>query len=261
LPSQTWSAPTTTPGHEAPAPPDPVWDPEPKVTPKLATTLGHATEVAPPEIPNWERAAPSTWWPDSRWEHATETTLPRQGVRPGPKTIGGQLRQSRAITAAVAAGFLVLVFVAGAFVLASLHHSPATPTGPAASTSTASAADVGRILAATNAALAANTSAQTKLRPGSGFPTIATVAKVINPYVAALQHYEAALVDIPVPDGARTDAVSEHALVAKDVQFLGTINGLPSLRLGTYLEEFGKDAEQLQITLGSLQRELKAPSF
>jgi tetrahydromethanopterin S-methyltransferase subunit D len=216
--------------------------------------------VAPRDIPNWERGAGATSWPESRWEHATQTTLPVQSTRPGPDR--GQRHQSRAPSAGVAVAFLVLILIAGAVVLASLHHAPKAPTGPAAATtSTVSDSDVERMLTATIAAGAANTLAQSKLQPGSGFPTVTKVAGIINPYVASLQRYKTALADIPVPEGVRPDAVNAHALVTRDLQFLGTINGLPSLRLGTYLEEFHLDAAQLQSILGSLQRELNAPSF
>jgi hypothetical protein len=233
-------------------------------TPKLATTLEHPIEMAPPDIPNWDRSAESISWPESRWEHATKTRLPQDPVRPGPVSDPRRLRQGRAFTAAIAVGFLVLVFVAGAVVLASLHHSPKAPTGPAAaltSSASASASDVAQLLAATKAADAANTSAQAKLHPLPGFPTPAKVSKVINPYVRALQRYKTALADIPVPASARTLSVSAHALVTRDLHVLGTINGLPPVRLGSYLEDFSKGADKLHTTLGSLQRELKAPSF
>jgi hypothetical protein len=226
--------------------------------PKLATTLEHVPEVVPPEIPNWERAAVSNSWPESRWEHATKTTLPWRPVP--PRQDADPRRHGRAFTAALAVGFLVLVFVAGAVVLASLHHAPKAPTGPAAaSTSSASASDVAQILAATKAADAANASAQVKMHTLSGFPTPAKVAKVINPYVASLQHYKTTLTDISAPASARALAVSAHALVTRDLHFLGTINGLPPLRLGSYLEEFGKGADTLHTTLVSLQRELHPP--
>jgi hypothetical protein len=228
--------------------------------PKLAATLEHVSEVAPPEIPNWERTAESDSWPESRWDHATKTRLQRDPVRPGPDSDPRRLHQNRTFTAAVAVGFLVLVFVAGAVVLASLHHSPKAPTGPAAAlTSSASASDVAQMLAATKAADAANTKAQAKLHPLPGFPTPAKVSKVIDPYVRALQRYKTALADIPVPASARTLDVSAHALVTRDLHFLGTINGLPPLRLGSYLEEFGRGADTLHTTLASLQRELKPP--
>lgn len=45
-------------------------------------------------------------------------------------------------------------------------------------------------------------------------------------------------------------------MVSADLRYLSTINGLAPLRLGSYLEQFGKNATQLQTDLGRLQGEL-----
>jgi hypothetical protein len=242
------------------APPLPVWNPETLTTPKLATALERPLEVAPPRIPNWERISASTTWAESRWQHATKTTLPPQGTRSGPDADERRPRRGRLFTPAIAIGLLALVFIAGAVILASLHHGPKATAGrPAALTSSTSASDVARLLAATKAAEGADTAAQAKLHALSGFPTPTNVAEVINPYVTSLQRYKTALVDTPVPESARTLADNARALVSLDVQFLGTINGLPPLRLGSYLEEFTTGADALQTTLGNLQGKLISP--
>ena len=80
---------------------------------------------------------------------------------------------------------------------------------------------------------------------------------MINPYVSSLQHYETTLAGTAVPTAARTAAAGAHTLVSQDVQFLGTINGLAPLRLGSYLEQFGKNATQLQADLSRLEAELR----
>ena len=60
---------------------------------------------------------------------------------------------------------------------------------------------------------------------------------MINPYISSLQRYETVLTGTDVPAAARTSCRQLSAsLVARDMQFLSTINGLPPLRLGSYLE-------------------------
>ena len=55
-----------------------------------------------------------------------------------------------------------------------------------------------------------------------------------------------------MPTAARTAALSAVVQVTQDLQFLGTVNGLPSLQLGTYLRQFFSDSAQLQTTLSNL---------
>ena len=109
---------------------------------------------------------------------------------------------------------------------------------------------------ATRDAEGATTTARSEFSSMVGFPTIRKVAAVIHPYVASLQAYKTVLSRIHAPAAAGTAAVTADALVTSDVRFLSTINGLPSLRLGSYLEQFGRDATQLQNTLGTLEGEL-----
>ena len=109
-----------------------------------------------------------------------------------------------------------------------------------------------RLRAATTAAAAATATARTKLQTMSGFPTPTNVAAVINPYVASLQVYGSALSKTAVPEAARAAALSAVVLVTRDEQSLATINGLPSLQLGSYLEAFFINVEQLQTTLSNL---------
>jgi hypothetical protein len=159
---------------------------------------------------------------------------------------------------------LVIVFVAVTVTMVVLnrpasHGTPrAASTTSSSSSSSASSADLTRLRAATGAANAAITTARTDLHSLTGIPTPAVVQGVMTPYVRSLQHYRTVLAGTVAPTKVRTAAVSARALVTRDVQFLQTLNGLPALELGSYLDRFGKDANQLQKTLGSFQRELRA---
>ncbi len=251
----------TVSGPRAQTPPEPVWPPEPPVAPNLVTTLEPLREVEPKPIPDWERA----WWSEDRWEHASETTLPS---RPLPSVDHRQRppQRSLSVTTTIVLASLFVVFVAVAAILASLHHSAPPSTGRASTpTSTVSSADVTRLRTATTAAVAATATAHSGLESLSGIPTLARVAAVINPYVQSLQHYGSVLAETAAPTTARTAAASAHALVTQEVQFLGTINGLQSIGLGSYLDQvgqyldqFGQDSTQLQRTLSSAERGLHA---
>ena len=80
---------------------------------------------------------------------------------------------------------------------------------------------------------------------------------MVNPYLSSLQRYETSLVGTAVPASARTAAAGARTLVSQDVQFLSTLNGLAPLRLGSYLEQFGKNATQLQADLSRLEGDLR----
>jgi hypothetical protein len=158
----------------------------------------------------------------------------------------------------VALASLVVVFVAVAVIMSWLHQSTPATAGPrAASTSALSSSSVSRLQAATDTAAAAIATTRSGLDAISGIPTPAKVATVINPYVTSLQSYEATLTGTVVPTAARTAAADTRTLVSADLQYLSTIKGLAPLRLGSYLEQFGKNATQLQAELGRLQGELR----
>ena len=109
---------------------------------------------------------------------------------------------------------------------------------------------------ATDAADTATTTARSNLAALPGIPTPTDVAAIVNPYVSALRRYETTLTGTDLPATARTTVGAVRSLVKQDVQFVSTIDGLPSLGLGTYLAEFGKRSTQLQTTLSETQREL-----
>lgn len=162
--------------------------------------------------------------------------------------------------ATVVLACLFVAFVAVAAVLASLHNpTVATADHPqAASTSVVSSSAVSRLQSATDAADAATSTVRSQLDQIVGIPTLTNVSALINPYVAALQHYAAVLQTTPVPTAAKTTADTARSLVNQDVEFLGTINGLTSLGLGSYLEQFGQISADLRTTLGTLQGDLRS---
>jgi hypothetical protein len=152
---------------------------------------------------------------------------------------------------------IIVAVVAAAAIVSSFHNPTVSSAGPrAASTPEISSSGVSRVKTATDAADSATTAARSKLDAITGIPTTTNVAAIINPYVTSLQRYETTLSGNAVPAAARTGVDSVRSLVSQDVPFLSTINGLPSLGLGTYLAELGKRFTQLQITFSEIQREL-----
>ena len=158
----------------------------------------------------------------------------------------------------VAIASLVVVFVAVAVIMSSLHQStPAAAGRRVASTPAVSSSSISQLQAATNTAALVTTTTRSRLEAISGIPTPAKVAAVINPYFSALQNYETALVGTAVPTMAQGAATAALTQVSQDVQFLGTLNGLAPVLLGSYLDQFGKNATQLQADLSRLEGELR----
>jgi hypothetical protein len=236
-----------------------VWAPEPNVTPKLALLPQPEAEVVPPPIPNWDKASASTSWPDARWEHASSSTRPPRPVDAVAETHPGRLRHSRAFTTTVVLASLLVVFIAVSVVLVLLLHSGNATPGTTSTVAVVSP-DASRLKTATQSINADTSAARSKLHSLSGIPTIGKVATVMNPYVSSLQHYQTVLSVVEVPNSARGAAINVRALVSKDVQSLGTINGLAPLALGSYLEEFGTGSARLQNELDTLEHALRTPT-
>jgi hypothetical protein len=232
-----------------------VWTPEPIVTPKVATLPAPAAEVVAPQIPDWDRSAVSASGssPDAGSELAGETAPPH---RPVPAH-GVPRRRNRATTAVIVLASLVTFFLAVTAVMILLHHS-ANATAGTAPTGTVASSDSTQLLAATRVADGATATTGSELHSLKGIPTTVAVAAVVNPYVATLGQYEDTLSGPGVPAAARTAVADARALVGQDVQFLSTINGLEPIRLGSYLEQFGKNAAQFQLALGTLEHDLGA---
>jgi len=162
------------------------------------------------------------------------------------------------VTMAVVLCFLAAV-VAGAAIVSAFHN----PTAPTAHSGAAPipqvpSSGVSRVLAATDKAESATTTARSKLITISGIPTLTNVAAIVNPYVEALQHYQTTLTDTAVPAQAKAAVDSVRSLAGQDARFLFTINVLPSLGLGAYLAEFTKRATQLQLAFSEVRGALDA---
>lgn len=167
--------------------------------------------------------------------------------------------RSRVFTATVVLACLVLVIVAAALAVRSLHHAtPATTSPPARSASrVSSTADAARIETATGDVDAATTAVRAGLASMTSFPTPANVATIINPYISSLQLYEAVLSGSKVPPSATSEGATAEAEARQDLTFLDTIHGLPPVQLGAYLGQVGTDTTQLQSTLSGLEQSLR----
>jgi hypothetical protein len=186
------------------------------------------------------------------WEHDHETGVGDVPVHVAPLT--RQRRRSRVFVAAVVLLCLLFAYVAVAAILNS-RHNPTAATGrpPAASPSEVS---VARVEAATVAADRATVTTRSKLEAIPGIPTPTNVAAVVLPYVTSLEDYETTLTGTVVPAAAQSSVADVRSLVGQDLQFLDTLDGLPSLGLGSYLAEVGKRSTQLQTVFGQVDRKL-----
>jgi hypothetical protein len=157
------------------------------------------------------------------------------------------------------AACILLVVAVGAVVLGSIHRAPSAPSpshSTTASTAPTSGAAISQVRSATDEVASATSGARAGLASLSGFPTPDNVATVINPYVASLRLYEAFMSDATVPVAARSAASTAEAQVRQDVSFLETIDGLPPIGLGAFLQQFATDTTQLQTSLTALEQDL-----
>jgi len=93
-----------------------------------------------------------------------------------------------------------------------------------------------------------------------GFPTPANVANVINPYISSLQLYDAFMSGTSMPVAVQPAAGAVASQVRHDVTAFSTIDGLPPIRLGTYLKSFTADVARLQASLNTLEQSLRTPT-
>ena len=230
-------------GRDVDIAPLPTWEPAPDVT--------------PPKIPNFEPAPTSASKAEAHWELAGDPPFPSGILHPRPAGRQGPRRPSRTVITLSVLACVVVVLVAATAIVASLDNP--TPAGPpAASTPKAlSSSEISRARSATESALTATTKAQQGLHSLTGIPTIPTVTAVITPYISSLQQYQAFLAGSKVPAAARGARNNAAAVVNRDLQHLDTINGLASLRLGAYLEQFGTDKVELQTTLSTFEQVLR----
>jgi hypothetical protein len=184
---------------------------------------------------------------------ASETAPPR-----GPTHDRRIATRSPVFTATVVVGCLFLVVVSAAGIARTLHNPAAsTPASPATTVPAATASAEARLQTATDDADSATTTAQAGLTSLPGFPTPTNVAAVINPYVASLRIYQTFLAGATVPASAQSAAAAATAELGHDVTSFSSIDGLPPIRLGAYLDEFSTDVTHLETTLSALEEDLR----
>jgi hypothetical protein len=145
----------------------------------------------------------------------------------------------------------------GAAVLRFGHiHSNSAPPATAATPGASSAANIARLESAITDVQSASSGAQAGMTTLSVFPTPPRVATIMNPYVDSLQLYETLASSVEVPKAARTAASTAAVQVHEDIGFLGTINGLPAIQLGSFIDGFFARSTQLQSTMDALQHAL-----
>ena len=172
--------------------------------------------------------------------------------RPEQRRRRGETRR-RVLLAAL---FVAVVICAVVIVHAGRARSDTQP--PAATTSpVSSGAQLSRLESAINDVQSASSGAQAGLSSLGGFPTPQRVAAVVNPYVDSLQLYQNVAAGVTVPTAARAAFASANDQVAQDITFLKSINGLPPLQLGTFIDEFVAHITQLQATLDRLRQNLQ----
>ena len=152
---------------------------------------------------------------------------------------------------------LFVVFAVVMVVMVLLHHSDNPPAGKA-STAAVISPETSRLQTATNAMNTHASATLAALHSLDGIPTTVKVAAVINPYVSTLEHYQTVLSGAKVPTAALGAEAKVRSLLSRDVRSLATIDGLPPLRLGSYLVQFGTGVTQLQKDLATLEHALVA---
>jgi hypothetical protein len=231
-----------------------VWAPEPIVTPQVAVLGRPADEAVPRPIPNWERAPVPASWPEAPREHANSSTRPPRPVHSVEETHRQHSRRSRTFMTTAVLASLFVIFVVVMVVTVLLHHSDNPPAGTASAVSP----EIARLQGATKSMNSKASAARAAMYSLNGIPTTVKVAAVINPYVSSLRRYQSVLSGAEVPTSARRAAATVRALLARDAQSLATIDGLPALRLGSYLEGFGPGVTHLQKDLRALEHALGA---
>ena len=156
----------------------------------------------------------------------------------------------------LAALFVAVVICAVVVVHAGRARSDTQP--PVAVTSpVSSGAQLFRLESAISDVQSASTEAPAGLTGLGGFPTPQRVAAVVIPYVDSLQLYQNVAAGVTVPTHACAAFASANAQVVQDITFLKSINGLPPVQLGSFIDEFFAHITQLQATLDRLQQDLQ----
>jgi hypothetical protein len=187
-----------------------------------------------------------------------ETARPRGPVHARTRKTAAQPGRSKVFMATVVLAGAFLAFVGADAIMHSLHGTTAATTPPPAGTAPLASAspEAARIQSATDEVDSATTSAQAGLASLPGFPTPSNVAGIVNPYVTSLRLYLTYMSGASVPAAAQAEAGAAETEVRQDVTFFSTVDGLPPIRLGSFLNKFAADQTRLQATLTTLEQDL-----
>ena len=260
------AVPVREPALEAEQEPEAAW-----TGPESETELAPETEFVPTAafVPAAEREPDAELEPHAEFlphgeletDMELEPARSRGPVHARTRRTDTTRRPSRVFiaTAVLAGAFLLIVSIVA--IAHSLHHTPTAGTPTSTPSTASSSPETARIQSATDSVDSATTSASGPLAATwSAFPTPTNVADVINPYVASLQLYETFMSGAAVPQPARSAATTAVSEVRQDVTTFSTIDGLPPIRLGAYLQEFAADVTKLQTSLSTLEQALRTPA-
>ncbi len=243
--------------------PEPEAAPEPELEPHAEFVSEVELEHEPEEelVPHSEFFAVAELEPEAEFETETELESARSHgpVHARMRKTDGNARRSPVFmaTAAIACIFISVVSVAA--IVHSLHTTgPSVTTPPSTTLPAASSPATARVQSATDSVDSATTAAVASLASLPGFPTPTNVANVINPYISSLQLYDAFLSGASVPQPARSVADATESQVRHDVAVFSTIDGLPPIRLGAYLNTFSAEVTRLQASFTTLEQDLRS---
>jgi hypothetical protein len=154
---------------------------------------------------------------------------------------------------------VLVVAVAAGAVFVARRHQPAPAAASAPAPTSATAADIARLRAATADVLAAQAAERAELVSLAGIPTPTTVAPVTNGYAASLRLYQEVLTATPAPVGAKAVVAAARQQVGTDAVRLRGVAALPPVLLGAFLEDTTARAARLQGVLGTLEHDLASP--
>jgi hypothetical protein len=162
------------------------------------------------------------------------------------RRIAGTKPFSRATTA-----LYLLIGVALALAGLSWWLAQPGPSGPAASTS-AIAAGTEEVRSANETVTQAGTAMSTQMANLRTLPTVASVGAVVDPYLAALERYQAALTSSVLGPTAGISQRSVLANVHSLITLLQSLPATPSGQLGSWINGFYLQTAELQSAISNL---------
>jgi hypothetical protein len=172
---------------------------------------------------------------------------------PRHRVSAGVAAPGRRLWAVVVGSVVVVAAVIG--IILGTGSSPPSPPAP------------GHSLQAQQFAAADETVTQGGVVVASGFnslkgvPTVALVANVTDPYVAALTRFERQVGEIHLTRAQRLDGVAVLSQAHQFSSFLHTLNGLNPLDLGTWIHQFYAHVVSLTEASAVLRHELGLPAL